>query len=112
MTLQRLGYTIRVTEMPHMPVGMLYIITVMFIFHTCTYEEKAEDEFEVDTPSIINEDVTISTSVLRKETHRDQHLNINSNHPLEQMQHVMRTLTHRARSIATDGREKEGDRAC
>ena len=61
----------------------------------------------LDTLSVINEDSTIRTRVLRKETHTDQYLNFESNHPLEHKRGVVRTLTHRARSIVSDLGERK-----
>ena len=53
----------------------------------------------------IEEDRTLSVSVYRKQTHTDQYLQFESNHPLVQKLGVVKTLFHRASSIIT----KESD---
>ena len=69
----------------------------------------------LDTLSVINDDGTIRTSVFRKATHgrpvatRTSNLNFNSNHPLEHKRDVVRTLTHRARSIVSDLGERNDE---
>ena len=62
----------------------------------------------LDTLSVIDDDDTIRTRVFRKATHTDQYLNF-SNHPLQHKRGVVRTLTHRARSIVSDLGERNDE---
>ena len=55
----------------------------------------------------IEKDRTLSVFVYRKQTHTDQYLQFESNHPLIQKLGVVKTLFHRASSIIT----KEPDKA-
>ena len=60
---------------------------------------------------MINEDGTIKTLVYRKDTHTDQYLNFESNHPLEHKRGVVKTLAHRAKTVVSkrEDRRKELD---
>ena len=58
---------------------------------------------------MINEDGTIKTRAYRKATYTDQYLNFESNHPLEHKRGVVRTLAHRAESIFSDPKDREGE---
>ena len=53
------------------------------------------------------QDGKIGVKVYRKATHADQHLQFDSNHPLQHKLGVVRTLHHRAKSIVTDSAELE-----
>ena len=61
----------------------------------------------LDTLSMINEDGTIKTRVYRKDSHADQYLNFESNHPLEHKRGVVKTFSHRAKTVV---REREDRR--
>ena len=61
------------------------------------------------TLSVINDYGTIRTRVFRKATHMDQYLSFNGHHPLEHKRGVVRTLTHRARSIVSDLGERNDE---
>ena len=63
----------------------------------------------LDTMSVINEDGTIKTRVYRKETHTDQYLNFQSNHPLEHKRGVVKTLVHRADTVVSDAEDRRKD---
>ena len=56
----------------------------------------------LDTWEVINEDGMIKTRVYRKDTHTDQYLNFQSNHPLEHERGVVKTLAHRAKTVVSE----------
>ncbi|XP_072051992.1 uncharacterized protein [Amphiura filiformis] len=57
----------------------------------------------------VEEDLSLSVSVYRKQTHTDQYLQFDSNHPLIQKLGVVKTLFHRAETIVTKESEKKAE---
>ncbi|XP_072039422.1 uncharacterized protein [Amphiura filiformis] len=57
----------------------------------------------------VEEDLSLSVSVYRKQTHTDQYLQFDSNHPLIQKLGVVKTLIHRAETIVTKESEKKAE---
>ena len=64
----------------------------------------------LDTLSVINDDGSVKTKVFRKETHTDQNLNFQSNHPLEHKTGVVRTLVNRTESIVSNKQEMKEEK--
>ena len=55
----------------------------------------------LDTRNTMNEDGLMTFSVYRKRAHADQYLQYNSHQPLQLKLGVVRTLSHRARSLCS-----------
>ncbi|XP_071484134.1 uncharacterized protein [Diadema antillarum] len=77
------------------------------ILKTCKDGHLAFLDVEVHVDS----DGTLSTSVYRKPTHKDQYLNFQSHHPLVHKLAVIRTLFHRADTIVHSPSEVEKEKA-
>ena len=60
----------------------------------------------LDTMSVINEDGTIKTRVYRKDTHTDQYLNVQCNHPLQHKREVVKILAHRAKTVVSEREDR------
>ena len=60
----------------------------------------------LDMLSVINEDGSIITRVYRKETHRGQYPNFQSNHPLEHKRGVVKTLAYRAKMEVSEREDR------
>ncbi len=77
-----------------------------------TKEEMLDNKLPfLDCAIRVGEDRRIQVEVYRKPTHTDQHLLLDSHHPLEQKLGVIRTLQHRAECIPTfpEAREQENN---
>ena len=61
----------------------------------------------LDTSTVRQLDGTLKIKVFRKQTHTDQYLLFDSNHPIEHKLGVVRTLHNRANTIVTDPRDKQ-----
>ncbi len=64
----------------------------------------------LDTWLVIKEDGSIKTKVFPKDTHTDQYLHFDSNHPLKHKRGVEKTLMHRVYTIVSDVGDKESER--
>lgn len=61
----------------------------------------------LDTLTKRQEDGSLKFEVFRKKTHTDQYLQFDSHQPMEQKMGVIRTLTHRARTIVSDTTDRD-----
>ena len=59
---------------------------------------------------VVESDGSISMKVSRKDTHTDQYLNFNSNHPLEHNKGVVRTLMNRVDRLVSDETELQREK--
>ena len=64
----------------------------------------------LDTWTVVEPDVSISTKVFRKDTHTDQYINFSSNHPMEHNRGAVRTLMSRADRLVTEETELEKEK--
>ena len=65
----------------------------------------------MDTLSVIQPDWSIKVKIYRKSTNTDQHLDFNSNHPVEHKLVVIRTLYHRADTVVTDNLDRQEEKS-
>ncbi|XP_072041190.1 uncharacterized protein [Amphiura filiformis] len=73
-----------------------------------TVEHESNNSIAMlDTLISRNADGSLSFSVYRKSTHTDQYLNFASHQPLEHKLGVIRTLTHRAKTLSSDSESLE-----
>ena len=64
----------------------------------------------LDVQNLTREDGSLKVSVYRKPTHTDLYLNFRSYRPLQHKLGVIHTLTHRAKTIITEEKEKDEEK--
>ena len=64
----------------------------------------------LNTRMVVKADGSISTKVFRKDTHTNQYLNFDSNHPLEHEKGVVSTLMNRADRLVSDETELQREK--
>ena len=76
-----------------------------------TIERESEDHsLPMLDLRLIRENNSITTDIYRKPTHTDHYLQWTSHHPVQQKIGIVRTLMHRADTLITDDRRKEGEK--
>ena len=58
---------------------------------------------------MVNEDEMIQIKTYRKDTHTDQYLNFQSNHPLKHKSVLVKTLAYRARTVVSESQDRRKD---
>ena len=64
----------------------------------------------MDTWTVVEPNGSIIMKVFRKDTHTEHYLNFSSNHPLEHMRGVVRTLVNRPDRLVSEETELEKEK--